>query len=571
MIYNCYIKDNQYYVDIAKSDSEIVTKKYKFSMLLGFLGNHLPQGSYRFIDKEFNELYTGIPLKVVEFNNHYKYRQFTKENKDKIIFGLIDPIYYCMTYHFKEPLKVYNPNFYTLDIEVYSKNEFPDPHRADYVINLITICNYQEKKYYTWGLKPFINESEYDVQYNHCRSELDLLESLIEFIVDNNIKCFTGWNTNGFDVPYIINRLRKFEAKSFIIQEYIKENINMYGKDKSFTTIQVIDYMELYKKFKSGKIERYSLDFVSQFEGFQGKNKYIGSLADLSDNRWYDYVLYNIVDNYAITQLEDKLKYMKQLFSMANDNKCLPSDIFSPVKMWDCAIYYELFWNRNCLPPPCMSDVTMKLLGGFVGLPNTNGFQKWISVFDIASSYPHQIMQFNISPETIINPNRLHSDLVAIREHFKPSLSQMNECPDKQFQTEFNALKKEIRKRGVDFVEDNITDEDLNIYRVKYNVWRFSIMDFEKEFPFTETLKKHNVTMTANIQFYRKDRIGLLPSLIKKYFDIRNDAKKNEELLELHIDSIKKQIGIEDKKVVVEYDNDDIEYLEDEELDYEDV
>lgn len=565
MIYNCYVKDNQYFVDIAKSDEEIITKKFKFSMLIGFLNSNIPTGNYKFLDdQDFTELYSGLPLTTIGFTNYYKYLAFRKlARTDKFIFGDIDPIYYCMTSHFKEPLKVFNPRFYTLDIEVYSKTEFPDPFKAEYVMNLVTICDYQMKKYYTWGLKPFTNDSDFDVEYYHCEDELTLIENLIQFIEDNNIKCFTGWNTNGFDVPYIINRMRRFENRSFIIAEYIKENINMYGRDKSFITLQVIDYMELYKKLKAYKLERYSLDFVSVHEGFEGKNKYKGTLAELSDDNWHDYVLYNVVDNYKIIQLEEKLKYIKQAFSLANDSKCLPTDIFSPVKMWDSATYFELFHNRKCLVPPLLKDIKWKLIGGFVGLPNTNGFQNYISVFDIASSYPHQIMEFNISPETIIGAKKLHADLKAIREHYTPSLQEMIECPDLQFKQEITSLREEMRRKGLDFIEDNFTEEDLNIYRVKYNIWRFSRMDLKNDFPFTETLIKHNVTMTVNLQFFKKDKVGFIPYLIEKFFNIRNEAKQNSILLKYHIDLIQKQIGIEENK---ELEYDDVELLDEEDL-----
>ena len=559
MIYNCYIKNNQYIVDVAKSDSEIITKKFKFSMKLGLLSKNILLDGCNFIDETYQELYSGRNLFTIEFNNHFKYRNFLKENKDKILFGEIDPVYYCISDHFKEPLKVFNPKFFTLDIEVYCKKGFPDPYKADYVINLITMCDYQNEKYYTWGLKPFHNETKYDVQYFHCENEVDLIDSMIEFIESEEIKCISGWNTDGFDVPYIINRMIKLRAKSFIIDDFIKNNISTYGRDKKFTTIQVIDYMELYKKFKGIKLERYALDFVSVFEGFEGKNKLSGSFTDVADNNWNEYVEYNIIDNLVIIQLEKKLKYVKLAFSMANDNKCLPTDIFSPVKLWDCATYFELYNNHNCLVPPKIPDVSMKLLGGFVGQPNTNGFQKYISVFDIASSYPHQIIEFNVSPETIISDKKLHDDLRAIRAYYTPSITQMIECPDIQFKKDIAGFVKELRKRGIPFTDESekngdITTAELNLYRVKYNVWRFSEMDLDT-FPFTDVLVKHNVTMTCNLQFYKKAKVGIIPYLIDKYFKIRNEAKQNEKLLKLNIGLLK-----EENKEVFELD--DIEMID---------
>jgi DNA polymerase elongation subunit (family B) len=564
VIYNCYVADNRFCVDLAKSDSEVVTRRFPFSMKLGLLSDE-PGYEKNRTSQTMDELYTGKKLRVYEFASMMKYKGFLKDLKDKRpVFGDIDPIYHCLSQHFKEPLPVFNPRFYTLDIEVYSKNEFPEPDKAEYVMNLVTICDYQNQKYYTWGLKPFENKSEFDVEYSYCRSEIELMESLIQFFETENIKCMTGWNTLGFDVPYIINRFRKFTQKSEIISDYVENNINLYGKNKSFKTIQVIDYMELYKKFKDKKLERYSLDFVSVYEGFEGKKKLGKSLAEASDDNWDDYVLYNIIDNYKIVQLENKLKYIKQAFSMANDNRCLPTDVYSPVKMWDAAVYFELY-HRGILVPPLMSEPPQKLVGGYVGQPEL-AIHKYVSVFDIGSSYPHQIMQFNISPECLIGERKLHDDLKAIRARFTPSVDEMKKCPDPQFQKEWQGFTKDLWKKFSKNPEQ-ATPEELNIYRVKFNVYRFSLMAKEDMADVHEVLVRHNVTMTANLQFYRKDRQGIFPELMQRFFAIRNVAKRNVEALEFHIDAMKKQLGIriEEEKLSSFDDVEDDEELEENE------
>ena len=542
LIYNCYVQDNHFYVDVASSDTEVHTKRFPFSMKLGTLSPVCD--GYNKV-QNFDELYTGQKLHTIDINNHYKLREFIKNYEDsKPLFGNIDPIYYCLATKFPKPLKVFNPRFYTLDIEVYSKSEFPDPNKAEYVMNLVTICDYQKRKYYTWGLKPFENDSEFDIEYTECHSELQLIESIIRFLEDENVKCLTGWNTLGFDVPYIINRFRKFEHRSPIIKAYVDDNFNLYGKNKSFKKIQVIDYMEIYKKFKGYKLERYSLDFVATHEGFAGKKKLGKTLAETSDESWDDYVIYNVIDNLKIVELEDKLKYIKQAFSMANDNHCLPTDVYSPVKMWDAAVYFELY-HRGILVPPRMSEPVQKLLGGYVGTPICTE-HKYISVFDIASSYPHQIMQFNISPDTLISTKKLHPDLLAIRKRFTATVTEMDACPDPQFVKEWKSFKKSLKK---EFRQPHqATDEELNIYRVKYNVYRFHLMTPDDMLDVTETLVLHNVTMTVNCQFYRRDRKGIFPELMEKYFAIRNVAKRNEELLIYHIAQIKERLGVMEKE-----------------------
>lgn len=552
MIYNCYVKKNKYIVDVATSDDEIVTKKYAFRMPVGFIGE-LPYGCKE-DDNEFTEIYRNVKLKTTTFDNYLRYLSTMKDIKNntmnpRLVFGEIDPIYHCLTTHFKEPLRVYNPKFFTIDIEVYCKSGFPEPKKAEYVIDLITIADYQNKKYYTWGLKEFTGDfGGFDVEYTYCKSEVRLLESVIDFLEIYEVKCLTGWNSDGFDIPYIINRMSKLEGQSEIINNFIKEDVNKYGRDKSFITMQSIDYMELYKYFKPYKLERYKLDFVSKHEGFEGKLAYKGKLYELSDDNWNEYVMYNIIDNYVIIQLESKLKYMKLAFSMANDNKCLPKDIFSSVKMWDCALYFELYHNRKALPPPKSTVAkNMSLVGGWCGTPITNGFQHFTSVFDISSSYPHQIMQFNISPETLVR--KPSPDLKNLRERFKPSLQEMMRCPEKQFNKEFKGFMKALTKKGIDI--DSVGDEELNIYRTKYNIWRFSSM-LPEDFDFVDILKKHNVTMTPNLQFYRKDVVGVIPHLMKKFFAIRNMAKRNQELLEYYIETIETKLGKTNKKKEIE-------------------
>jgi len=213
-----------------------------------------------------------------------------------------------------------------LDIETYSPDAFPVPDKANDVVNVITVYDSLSKKFNTWGLNPY-KPSRDDVVYKHCQSERDLLVSFVEFISSDYPDILSGWNSEFFDIPYLVNRIQKILGEEFskrlspVRTVYSRQLISKFGKYNTrwhFKGVSCVDYLDVYKKFSSGLRESYKLDDVGEFELGDKKVDYGNqNLASLADSDWKTFVDYNIQDVNLLVKLEEKLQYVQLLRMLA--------------------------------------------------------------------------------------------------------------------------------------------------------------------------------------------------------------------------------------------------------------
>jgi len=195
---------------------------------------------------------------------------------------------------------------------------------------------------------------------------------------------------------------------------------------------------------------------------------------------WNLFVSYNIRDVELVDQLEDKMRLINLIITMAYDAKCNYADVFSPVRTWDCILHNALL-KKNIIvhnPPPVNPDTDRQIIGAFVKDPKPGQYD-WVVSFDAASLYPSIMMTFNMSPETLVDGQKY------------------------------------------------LADEEKSIVR---------LLDYEVD---TKTIHDEGVTMVANGQCFRKDKKGIIPELIEHYFAARQVAKKQmlqEEKKLQHID-----------------------------------
>ena len=159
----------------------------------------------------------------------------------------------------------------------------------------------------------------------------------------------------------------------------------------------------LYKKFTYTNQESYRLDHIANVELGQKKldHSEFDTFKDFYTKGWQKFVEYNIIDVELVDRLEDKMKLIELALTMAYDAKVNYSDVFYQVRMWDTIIYNYLK-NRNIvIPPKERSDKDAKYAGAYVKEP-IPGKYDWVVSFDLNSLYPHLIMQYNISPETLL-------------------------------------------------------------------------------------------------------------------------------------------------------------------------
>jgi DNA polymerase elongation subunit (family B) len=166
--------------------------------------------------------------------------------------------------------------------------------------------------------------------------------------------------------------------------------------------ISQLDYLDLYKKFTYKAQESYRLDYIASVELGQKKldHSEFDTFKDFYTNGWQKFVEYNIIDVELVDRMEDKMKLIELALTMAYDAKVNYEDVFSQVRMWDTIIYNYLKKRNIVIPPKVRSDKNEKYAGAYVKEP-IPGKYDWVVSFDLNSLYPHLIMQYNISPETL--------------------------------------------------------------------------------------------------------------------------------------------------------------------------
>ena len=301
----------------------------------------------------------------------------------------------------------------TIDIEVKSENGFPDVESAAEEVLLITLQNYATKQIRTWGLGPFQNKQD-NVIYKSFRTEYELLNDFINWwmIEENTPEVITGWNSELYDIPYLVRRIDR------ILGEKLMKRLSPWGlvteketyiagrKHISYDVggVTQLDYLNLYKKFTYKAQESYRLDYIASVELGQQKldHSEFDTFKDFYTNGWQKFVEYNIKDVELVDRMEDKMKLIELAIVMAYDAKANYADVFSQVRMWDTIIYNYLKKRNVVIPPIVRSDKDSKYAGAYVKEPIPGKYDYVVS-FDLNSLYPHLIMQYNISPETLLD------------------------------------------------------------------------------------------------------------------------------------------------------------------------
>ena len=301
---------------------------------------------------------------------------------------------------------------YTIDIETATESGFPDIRTANEEILLITIKDLISKKVITFGHSPtgkIYSHTRVDVTYQAYTSELSLLKDFIIWWQQNYPDIITGWNTDFFDNVYLIRRIARELGDTFankispwgMVNErktFIKGNEELHY---DILGISQLDYLELYKKYTYTKQESYKLDYIAEQELGDRKKENPGvDFKDFYTNYWQEFVEYNIHDVELVDRFEDKMRLIELHLTMAYNAKINPEDVYSQVRMWDTIIYNHLRHKGIVIPAKTSSGKDAQFEGAYVKDPLI-GMHKWVASFDLNSLYPHLIMQYNISPETL--------------------------------------------------------------------------------------------------------------------------------------------------------------------------
>ena len=301
-------------------------------------------------------------------------------------------------------------NLVTIDIEVQAEHGFPDPESCSEEMLTISIQDYTTKEIRTWGRKPY-TPTQKNVTYHYFPDEVEMLESFLYWWSTNPPDVVTGWNCRLYDIPYLCGRITRImgekKMKELSPWGYINhQEIQISGRVFNvfeLLGVTTLDYLELYKKFTYKAQESYRLDYIAEVELGQKKldHSEFDTFKDFYRGNWKKFVDYNIVDVELVDRMEDKMKLIELALTMAYTAKVNYNDVMFQVRMWDTIIYNYLKKRNIVIPPKDKSDKSDKYAGAYVKEPKP-GVYDWVVSFDLNSLYPHLMMQYNISPETLI-------------------------------------------------------------------------------------------------------------------------------------------------------------------------
>ena len=297
----------------------------------------------------------------------------------------------------------------TMDIEVQAEQGFPDPDSCAEEMLTISLQDYTTKQITTWGRKPYTPTQD-NVTYYHFEDEVAMLNSFLYHWSKNPPDVITGWNVRLYDIPYLCGRISRImgDKKMKLLSPWgLVTHEEVYISGRQFNVYDIgglttLDYLELYKKFTYKAQESYRLDYIAQVELGQKKldHSEFDTFKDFYRGNWKKFVDYNIIDVELVDRLEDKMKLIELALTMAYTAKVNYIDVMFQVRMWDTIIYNDLKKRNIVIPPKNRSQKNDKYAGAYVKEPKPGRYD-WVVSFDLNSLYPHLIMQYNISPETL--------------------------------------------------------------------------------------------------------------------------------------------------------------------------
>ena len=493
-----------------------------------------PKGKYR-------SLY-GYP--VSRFSTR-KRAEFEKEKRihsgKKLFESDINVVFRCLSENY---LKVEAPKLHTcfFDIEVdfdpekgFSPTSDPfNPVTAismyldwlDQLVTLVIAPRHMSNK----------TAAQITSEFENCilfTSEVEMFETFFQLIEDADV--LTGWNSEGYDIPYMVNRvtrvMSKDDTRKFCLMGQLPKarTYERFGKEE--TTYDLVgrihmDYLQLYKKYNYESRHSYKLDFIGEMEVGENKTQYEGTLDQLYNKDFKKFIEYNRQDTMLLVKIHNKLKFLELANQLAHENTVLLPTVMGSVAMIEMAIMNEAHERGLVVPDKKRKDIhaeeNQQAAGAFVATPK-RGIHEWVGAVDINSLYPSAIRSLNMAPETIV--------------------AQVRQTLTEQYMKEKGlrlAMEKKRHKDGDDAVTGSILWEGLFgclEYTAIMAQERGTILtlDYEDgrsvEMSAAEIWKlvfdSHNpYIISANGTIYTYEKEGVIPGLLTRWYNDRKVMQK---------------------------------------------
>lgn len=386
----------------------------------------------------------GVPVAPVQFESMREAKNWVEINSEvagRKIFGNTKYHYSFINDHFptKIPFDYKQINITNIDIEVAADDGFPLPALANKPINAIGLKNVNGDTYHVWGLGTWEYSQcellekypDLKVEYRGFDSETELLLSFLTFWEANCPDVVTGWNIEYFDLPYLVNRISKVLSEDNIKRLSPWKDVSMGEKEyngrkhaiANISGISCMDFIRVFQKFgyTYGPQESYKLDHIAFVVLGEEKLSYEehDSLHSLYLENFQKFIDYNIKDVLLVDHLIHVTGLMELAVTVAYKAGVNYEDTFGTTAIWDSLIT-RFLWQKKQIVPFAQRKVKTPYPGGYVKDPKV-GMHRYVASFDLNSLYPSIIMQWNMSPETIVD-GMVDSNLDVHKILNKPSI-----------------------------------------------------------------------------------------------------------------------------------------------------
>lgn len=345
-------------------------------------------------------------------------------------------------------------------------------------------------------------------------NEADMLSTFLDLIQDADI--ISGWNSEGFDIPYTVNRITKVLSKDDTRRLCLwntlpkKREYEKYGK--TAITYDLIgrvhlDSLELYRKYTYEERHSYRLDAIAEYELGDHKTQYDGTLDQLYNYDFKKFIEYSRQDTALLDKLDKKLKFISLANSIAHENTVLLQTTMGAVAVTEQAIINETHSMGFVAPSRGQHD-TIQAAGAYVAYPK-KGIHKWIGSLDINSLYPSAIRALNMGPETIIGQLRQDSTVAFIEEQISKGKSFAAAWEGMFGSLEYNDVMERKANREVIIDWEDGGSDTLTASQA------YTLI-FESNQPWM---------MSANGTIFTYEKEGIIPGLLKRWYSERKEMQ----------------------------------------------
>jgi DNA polymerase elongation subunit (family B) len=479
---------------------------------------------------KFRSIY-GTPVSRFSTRNNKEFRKEVRMHSNKKLYESdINPIFRCLEDNYKDQNA---PELHTafFDIEVafdkergFSPVEDPfNPITAisvylDWLGQLITLA--VPPKGLTWETAQEL-VSEFDNTFLFDREE-DMIKMFLDLIDDADV--LSGWNSEGYDIPYTINRctrvLSKDDTRKFCLWGQLpkKRMFERFGaENETYDLIGRVhmDYMQLYRKYTYEERHSYSLDAIGEYELNERKTQFEGTLDQLYNQHFKKFIEYNRQDTLLVHKLDRKLQFLSLASELAHANTVLLQTTMGAVAVTEQAIINEAHERGMVVPNRKQrnDNEDVQAAGAYVAYPK-KGVHEWIGSVDINSLYPSAIRALNMGPETIIGQLRLSATDRLIRERMASGMSFAAAWEGLFATVEYTAVMEQQRGTSITIDWENGEETVHSASEIWY-------MIFDSNQPWI---------LTANGTIMTYEKKGIIPGLLERWYSERKElqAKKKE-------------------------------------------